>query len=102
MSIRRETDGKTFIERVSTKRVREPLRPETEVHGSQSWTKSERWERSRTLCLPDLCMYRYACPVAGQRDRYVRSRDCYRQRPRSERPPASLSDFAIRLLESYR
>ncbi len=69
-----------------------------EVAGSRHRSWFERWQQSRTLCVPQLCMYEYACPVKAMRQAYVRSRDCYRKRPEDERPPPALSPFARRFI----
>ncbi len=70
--------------------------------GSRPKTRLERWEESRTLCIPDVCMYASACPTAGARPRYVPKRECYHHRPLSERPPVGFSPLELRLLASYR
>lgn len=69
---------------------------------SRPRTRFEQWQRDRTKCFPNLCMYAYACSVAGCRPRYVAKADCFRHRPSERRPPAGLSALVLRLLDRLR
>ena len=76
--------------------------PGEHPYGSRPKSRFERWEEDRTLCISDYCIYSYACPLSGVRPHFVARRSCSRFQPQEERPVASLSPFAQRLLASYK
>lgn len=69
---------------------------------SHRGSRLQHWQRDRTRCFPDLCLYAWACSSHGEHHHYVRKQDCFRHRPQSERPPAGLCPLALRLLARWR
>lgn len=82
--------------------ARHKAAPEDYPYGSRPRSAFQRWEDYRTLCIPRLCMYAYACPHKRLKQGYVRVTDCFRRRPEAERPPAALSPYAQAALERLR